>query len=51
MLQTINIDIRHLIYKMLLQPGVEIDDTTLIEPAILRTCRQFYIESEVYSIQ
>ena len=45
MLQTINTDVRYLIYKMLLQPGTEIE-TTRIEPAILRTCRQFYNEAK-----
>ena len=46
MLQGINTEVRYMIFEMLLQLGVEIDETTCIEPAILLTCRQFYNEAK-----
>ena len=45
-LREISKELRYVIFEMLLQSEVEIDETTRIEPAILRTCRQFYIEAK-----
>ena len=46
MLQGINTEVRYMIFEMLLQPRVGIDENTCIEPAILLTCRQFYNEAK-----